>query len=107
MCLGELLEEGAEDGELGFEGGGVGGAEGGTVGGELGRGYAGAVEGGEADAFAGHGGKEGLGGQEMVFGGEVWEEMWWRLEGMTTLVMEGGEDGGVGGCRMGKYVKGI
>lgn len=55
MGLGELLEEGAEDGELSFEGLGVCGAEGGAVGGELAGGDAGAVEGGDADAFAGHG----------------------------------------------------
>lgn len=52
----ELLEEGAEDGELGFEGLSVCGAEGGSVGGELAGCEAGAVEGGDADAFAGHGG---------------------------------------------------
>lgn len=58
LCVrrGELLEERAEDGELGLEGLGVGGAEGGAVGGELGGGDAGAVEGGDADAFAGHDG---------------------------------------------------
>lgn len=56
MRGGELLEQGAEDGELGLEGLGVGGAEGGAVGGELRGGDAGAVEGGDADAFAGHDG---------------------------------------------------
>lgn len=55
MRLGELLDEGAEDGELGLEGFGVVCAEGEAVGCELGGGDAGAVKGADADAFAGHG----------------------------------------------------
>lgn len=60
FCVGlcELLEEGVEDGELGFEGGGVGGVEGGVVGGELGGGEVGVVEGCEVDVFVGYGGRE-------------------------------------------------
>lgn len=54
MLLCKLLEEGAKDGELSFEGLGVGGAEGGAVVCVRGRGEAGAIKGGEADAFAGH-----------------------------------------------------
>lgn len=57
MRVGELLQERAEDGELGLEGLGVAGAEGGAVRGVVGGCEAGAVEGGEADALAGHGGR--------------------------------------------------
>lgn len=54
MGLGELLQDGAEDGELGLEGLGVGGAKGGAVGGVVGGGEAVTVEGRDADALAGH-----------------------------------------------------
>lgn len=55
MGLGELLEERAEDAELGLEGLRVGGPQGVAVAGVLGRGEAAPVEGGEAYSFAGHG----------------------------------------------------
>ena len=51
---GELLQQRAEHGQLRLEGLRVGRAEGRAVAGVLGRGQAGAVEGREADAFAGH-----------------------------------------------------
>lgn len=53
--LRELLEDGAEDGELRSEGLGVAGAEVGAVGGEVGGCEARAVKGADTDAFARHG----------------------------------------------------
>lgn len=84
MGLGELLEDGAEDGELGLEGLGVGGAEGGAVGGVVGGGEAVTVEGGDADAFAGHGDFV----RDNVDVGELKLELELRLEmecGMTCV----------------------
>lgn len=52
--LGELLEERAEDAQLGLEGLGVSRAQGVAVAGVLGRGNAAAVEGGKANAFTRH-----------------------------------------------------
>lgn len=54
MGLGELLEQGAEDGELGLEGLGLVRPEDVAVAGVLRRGDAASVEGGEADSFARH-----------------------------------------------------
>ena len=54
MSLGELLEEGAEDGKLGRKRGGMRVSEVVSMRGILGRGYSSAVKGREAD-FLGHG----------------------------------------------------